>query len=259
MSPTVFSASEQKKEKKVSQLREKLKEEQVAAQKSPIIHEEPPEENTSHVIKQVKKKTRVPNDYSQVLREDRSYKGIFSSFITQPNNVHFETQHENEKILMLLRQHPIVNVRWFFLTILLIIAPFILLSIFPFLDFLPTQFDFFAWIGWYLLVFVFAIEGFLSWYYNIYIITDERIVDVDFYSLLYRSVSEAKLDKIEDVTSTMAGLSGAMFNFGTITIQTAAEKREFEFVNVPNPAKITKFINEMILEEEREKIEGRVS
>jgi hypothetical protein len=84
-------------------------------------------------------------------------------------------------------------------------------------------------------------------------------VDVDFYSLLYRSVSEAKLEKIEDVTSTMAGLGGAMFNYGTISVQTAAEKREFEFVNVPQPTKVTKFLNEMVLEEEREKLEGRVS
>ncbi len=103
------------------------------------------------------------------------------------------------------------------------------------------------------------IESILSWYYNLYIITDERLIDVDFYSLIYKSVSEAKLDKIEDVTATTAGVFGAMFDFGTISVQTAAEKREFELGSVPHPAKVTKFLNELILEEERERNEGRVS
>lgn len=91
-----------------------------------------------------------------------------------------------------------------------------------------------------------------------YIITDERIIDVDFYSMIYKSVSEAKLEKVEDVTATTAGFLGAFLNYGNISIQTAAEKREFEFLKVPQPAKVTKFLNELLLEEEREKMEGRV-
>ena len=109
-----------------------------------------------------------------------------------------------------------------------------------------------------MLISAYVIENFLYWYYNIYIITDERIIDIDFYSLIYRSVSEAKIDKIEDVTATTAGLFAGVFNYGNITIQTAAEKREFDFNKVPQPAKVTKFLNELILEEEREKNEGRV-
>lgn len=246
MSPTVFSASERKKAHKIEELKKEVK--KVVAEK------EKPQEK---VVK--KKAPRTPEEYSQVLRDSSASNGIFSAFMTQPSQVYFETQQEDEHILMLIRQHPIVNLKWIVTSLLLILLPSVVLSIFPFLDFLPTQFDFFAIIGWYLFVFVFAIEGFLSWYYNIYIITDERIIDVDFYSLLYRSVSEAKIEKIEDVTSTMTGLTGTLFNFGTISIQTAAEKREFEFVHVPQPTQITKFLNELILEEEREKIEGRVS
>lgn len=243
MSPTVFSAGERKKAQKISQLKETLSK----------------ESKTEEVVMEKAHTHRTPNEYSQVLREDKTYNGLFSAFMTQPQDVEFETQQENEKILMLLRQHPIVNIKWILITIALVILPSLILSIFPFLEFLPADFHIFAVVGWYLFVFVFAVEGFLSWYYNIYIITDERIVDVDFYSLLYRSVSEAKIDKIEDVTSTMAGIGGTLFNYGTINIQTAAEKREFEFVNVPHPTKVTKFLNELVLEEEREKIEGRVS
>jgi uncharacterized membrane protein YdbT with pleckstrin-like domain len=111
---------------------------------------------------------------------------------------------------------------------------------------------------WYLFVTAFIFENFLSWYYNVYIITDERIVDVDFHSLLYKEVSQAKIDNIQDVTFVMGGLSRALFNFGDVFIQTAGEKREFDFDDIPHPDRVTKVLNELILEEEREKHEGRV-
>lgn len=269
MSPTIFDAGAQKRQKKTAALQHQLAEIQAEEKKRPAPtlpkRDEPPAAEIRQMAHQEPvesaphKHVRGPKDYSEVLRTSGQSGGVFSAYCTLPSNVHFETQHQDEKILMLLRQHPIVNLKWILTTILLIIGPLFVLSIFPFLGFLPAKFAAFASIGWYLFVFTFAIQGFLGWYYNIYIITDERIVDVDFYSLIYRSVSEAKLEKIEDVTSTMAGLGGTIFDYGTITIQTAAEKREFEFVDVPHPARITKFLNELIIEEEREKIEGRVS
>lgn len=254
MSPTVFDAGAKKKQRREAELQKQLHELQAERKASTTLPER--EEN---VIQEPLRAERHPEDYSEVLKGNGRVNGLFSAFMTQPENVHFETQHKSEKVLMLLRQHPIVNVKWIFIAILLIVGPSFLLSLYPFLQFLPAQFSFFASIGWILFIVVYIIESFLSWYYNIYIITDERIIDIDFYSLLYRSVAEAKLEKIEDVTATMAGMGGAVFDYGTITIQTAAEKREFEFVKVPHPARVTKFLNELIIEEEREKIEGRVS
>jgi hypothetical protein len=105
----------------------------------------------------------------------------------------------------------------------------------------------------------FAIESFIKWFYNVYIITDERIIDIDFHSLLFKDISSAKIDNIEDSTASTGGFWGSLFDYGTITIQTAAEKREFEFGSVPHPNKVAKLINELLLEEEREKLEGRVS
>ncbi|MCD8484894.1 PH domain-containing protein [Candidatus Woesebacteria bacterium] len=201
---------------------------------------------------------RRPEEYSSVLRGERPSNGIFAAFMPQPHGVGFESQHEHEEILLVLRQHPVVNVVWVTITIILMLAPFLLFPMIPLQVILPGVYMFFLMVAWYLFVTAYVIESFLGWYFNIYIITDERIIDIDFYSLIYKSVSEAKIEKIEDVTSTTAGFFGAFFNYGNIAIQTAAEKREFEFARVPQPAKITKFLNELMIEEEREKIEGRV-
>jgi len=90
-------------------------------------------------------------------------------------------------------------------------------------------------------------------------VTDERVVDVDFKSLVYKNISEAKIDKIEDVTYRQGGLIQSFFDFGTVAIQTAAEKREFEFELVSQPSRLAKILNRLIVQEEQEKIEGRVN
>ena len=60
------------------------------------------------------------------------------------------------------------------------------------------------------------------------------------------------------MTVTQGGVVRALFNFGTVYIQTAGEKREFDFEDVPRPQLVAKFLNEMLLAEDRERMEGRV-
>jgi uncharacterized membrane protein YdbT with pleckstrin-like domain len=110
---------------------------------------------------------------------------------------------------------------------------------------------------WYLMVLGFSIEAFLSWFFNAYIITDERVIDIDFLSLIYKNISSAKLDNIEDIIATSGGALRAIFDFGTVTIQTAGAEVEFDFEAVPFPSRVTALLNELLIEEEREKIEGR--
>ena len=264
MSPTIFNASKVQQESRQHELEEELKriQEEIDSEKkknsSPSASSKKTSEDEGENENLPFPKTRDPKEYSELMRHEHPTRNPFSDFLIRPPGAEFINQQSQEKILLVLRQHPVVNVGWMLLAILLILAPFLIFPVFSLFDFLPGRFQFFVMIGWYLFVSAFVIEQFLYWYYNIFIITDERIVDIDFVSLMYRNVSEAKIDKIEDVTATTAGLFGGVFNYGNVTIQTAAEKREFEFSRVPEPNKVTKFLNELMLEEEREKLEGRV-
>ena len=38
----------------------------------------------------------------------------FSSFLSYPENVHFDTQEEKEQIILLLRKHWVTNIPWIF-------------------------------------------------------------------------------------------------------------------------------------------------
>lgn len=181
-----------------------------------------------------------------------------SSFCYHPDRVSFETQDEEEKIVLLLRRHIITNVPWLLGAILMVLTPIIILPLFPILSFLPTNYQLIAILGWYLVTTAFILENFLSWFFNVNLITDERIIDIDFHNLIYKEVSDAKIDKIQDTTYNMGGVVRTMFNYGNVFIQTAAEVPTFEFLAVPQPDKVVKILKDIMIEEEQEKIEGRV-
>jgi membrane protein YdbS with pleckstrin-like domain len=180
-----------------------------------------------------------------------------AAFATKPAGVRFETQTDEEEIMLLLRKHWITNIPWLILGILLILAPLVL-KWFPLLDFLPTRFQLVAVIIWYLLTIFIIFEKFLTWYFNVNIITDERIIDIDFNNLIYKEISDAKIDRIQDVTYKMGGAIRTLFHYGDVYIQTAGSEPNFEFLAVPKPEQVAKILNELREEEEREFLEGRV-
>jgi hypothetical protein len=86
----------------------------------------------------------------------------------------------------------------------------------------------------------------LSWYFNVHFVTNQRIIDVDFFNLIDKRVSDAEISKIQDVSYSTNGVLGTMLNFGNVFIQTAAEVSEFKFELVPNPEKVTKIIDDLM-------------
>jgi len=182
---------------------------------------------------------------------------FFSAFVPKPRNLRFETQEKKEKIVLLLRRHPITNFPWLLLTGLLIVFP---LFIRPFisLDFIPGSYQLILFLCWYLLTFAFAFEKFLTWFFSVNIITDERIIDVNFPTLLYRDITETKIDKVQDVNSKTGGYIRSLFNFGDVLIQTAGTIPEICFEAVPDPERVLRVINQLFYEEEQEKLEGRI-
>lgn len=205
------------------------------------------------------KKQRQVEDYSEVMKHETSSNNPLKSYIPKPSKISFEIQDRDEKIILVLRQHPITQVKSIFVLLFSFLFVPWLLRVDGLMAFLPDQFR--LAFNFFLLVLFLGMtfRCFLLWFFNVYIITDERIIDVDFLSMIYKNISTAKIENIEDVTKQTSGIMASLFDHGTILIQTAATKNEFEFEHVPHPAKVVKLLNELVIEEEREKIEGRVN
>ncbi len=220
------------------------------------VHE--PAAGENQLARNAHRPNRNVEDYSEVMRYEEPSFNPFDSFAPKPLQVFFDSQEKAERVLLMLRKHPITQVKWFLIALAMTFVPF-LFSLVGLLEFLPERFQIAGLVLWYLIVTGFVLESLLTWFFNVYIITDERIIDVDFLSLIYKNISAAKIDNIEDVTAETGGAIRSVFNFGTVKIQTAGTNAELEFEDVPQPSKVTRFLNELMLEEEREKVEGRVN
>jgi len=174
-----------------------------------------------------------------------------------PERINFETKEKEEKVVLLLRRHIVTNVRWILAALIMAVAP-LFITLFLSFDFVPPGFRFIGILAWYLVIFAYTLENFLNWFFNVYIVTDERIIDIDLLNLIYKEVSDANIDKIQDVTYKMGGVVRTMFNYGDVLVQTASEVPNFEFLAVPAPDKIAKILQDLRIEERQEEIEGRV-
>lgn len=191
-------------------------------------------------VKKSGKKAFIPSD------EPSTHMHPLTAFAVNPPGLRFETQEAEEVVILFLRQHFIVNVPWILITILLLIAPTVvfpkLFSVLSLNFSLPAGYFMVGTMFWYLATFGFALASFIGWFFNIYIVTNERVVDIDFFYLLYKKFSEAELVKIQDINYTSGGLLAAIFNFGNVTIETAGEAPKLIFELIPFPEKVVETI-----------------
>jgi len=176
----------------------------------------------------------------------KSKGGTLSAMQVSPKSFHFGTQNKGETVFLLTRAAAITNFGWIVATLLLSIFPFIAGSLitgallFFRIDvtdiitrplFVPVSlFIYFILVGTY------AFSAFTKWYFNIYIVTSERILDYDYVPFGKYKISEASLKNIEDVTQRQIGVFPNIFNYGDIIIQTAGERTQFHFDKTPNPS-----------------------
>lgn len=183
-------------------------------------------------------------------------KNPLATFATKPVGITFESQEEGEEVLLLLRPHIVTLVPAILVTIFLILVPIILsgfLAAFNLeITFLTGGQSFLLSVFWYLVVFSYAFYRFLFWYFDIYILTDERIVDFDFRGILSKEIAFATLNHIEDISPKMRGFFGTLFDFGDVFVQTAGTTGEFHFRRVPNPDLVAQKILEQVRGEEEE-------
>ncbi len=165
---------------------------------------------------------------------------FFPAFFDSPQKIKFESQEANETIELFLRRHFITNIPWILISILGFILPLVLVQLEQTFNLnIISQVPFDLLLGgliiYYLLILAYIIENFLYWYYNIYIVTNLHLVDIELTSILARSVKEVELNDIQDVTSKINGVIRSFFNYGDVLIKTAAQMEVVSFNAIPRP------------------------
>ncbi len=170
-------------------------------------------------------------------------------------NFHFEGQHSQEHIVKIVRRHWFNILQQYFFIFLGVI----ILGAFPLLfseiNSTPVTLSFgfsnspyivpFFQSLFALLIWVIAFIIWIDYYFDVWIITNERIVNIEQRGLFIRQVSELKFSNIQDVTTEVQGLIPTLLNFGNVYVQTAGTKTRFNFRKVPNPYKLKALIMNM--------------
>lgn len=165
---------------------------------------------------------------------------------------HLIKQKSYEKTVYLLRRHSIVFLKDILLFIVLAIVPYgfylLAVNVYPDLLSRPIIYPVLVLSAsiYYLSIWLFLFGNFLDYYLDLWIVTNERIMNIEQHGLFGRTVSELDLWKIQDVTSDVKGVIPTFFNYGDVFIQTAGEKERFIFEQVHRPDEIRKRITELI-------------
>jgi len=106
---------------------------------------------------------------------------------------------------------------------------------------------------YYLFIWLLLFFNFIDYYLDVWIVTSERIINIEQNGFFSRTISEQRIRNVQDITSEVKGVFQTVFNFGYLYIQTAAEKERFVFKDVPDPNGLRDLIIKLV--EDHKKIE----
>lgn len=198
-----------------------------------------------------KEPAAAPANHSKPLTSPNSKMGLFTTFCLHPTGVTFEHQEQGETVLLFLRRHFITTLRWVVLTIILLLLP-IFLPVFAALlqtDFQMSDYWIIGLGFYYLVVIGYAILQLTTWFYNVGIVTNFRVVDIDLHGITNRNVATTSIHDIVEVEYTQAGFLQSFFDYGNVHMQTEGLKPNFEYLSVPKPAKVSDVISDLIRQE----------
>ncbi len=157
---------------------------------------------------------------------------------------HLIKQKSYEKIEFFLRRHPITFVPILFLFIILILVPvviyFLINNLFPQLLTGEIAYPILVLFAslYCLSIYLFFYAQFIDFYLDLWIVTNDRIVDIEQHGLFSRTTSELDLYRIQDVTVNVNGFFPTIFKFGNVTVKTASSNSDIIFKNIPNPNQV---------------------
>jgi uncharacterized membrane protein YdbT with pleckstrin-like domain len=159
-----------------------------------------------------------------------------------------------------LRRHPITFLPQILLLLALAAVPVVLYYFFlkNFSGLLTGQITYPALlilaVIYYLSIWLFFYTNFVDYYLDMWIITNDRLIDIRQEALFSRTIAELDLYKIQDITSEVKGIIPTIFNYGKIYIQTAGEQERFALINVPDPHNLRKKIADLSEEDRKHHI-----
>lgn len=166
-------------------------------------------------------------------------------------DIQFPGKDDNEKVHLIIRRHWIVYITHGLTSIVLLLLPIILFVVivnyfqitfgFPLNHILVLGISIF-----YLYLSTQFIISFMNYYFDIWLITNKRIIALEQKSLFNRIISELALKNVQDITIEKNGILPTMLDFGTLFVQSAGRRTRFTFETVPHIYEVKEELNDLV-------------
>lgn len=97
-------------------------------------------------------------------------------------------------------------------------------------------------LGFFMTIFAIIITAVAAYIYNhnVLLITSEKVAQQLYLSLFNKKISQISIADVQDTTVRQDGILSHIFNYGTVTIETAGEQENYKFTFAPNPYEVSK-------------------
>lgn len=169
--------------------------------------------------------------------------------MSNPVPQQFPGQRNEEHVMLMLRRHWFSFVPAICQVVALNLLPIGVLIFFLYgLGWVPPTDGLWYVVGvlitglYYMVAWLTFYHAFVDYHLDVWVLTDERIVNIEQQGLFDRTISELNIAKVQDVTSEVHGKIQTLFDYGNVYIQTAAEQQRFAFLQVPHPEEVARLV-----------------
>lgn len=127
----------------------------------------------------------------------------------------FADQFDDEDVLFVFRKHPIVMRKGLILMMICI-----LLGTVPALIKPEMSYFYGGLAASFVLSILLFLPFWISWFYSVFIVTNQRLIQITQKGLFNKSVVDLSLNQIQSLNYEIKGLQATMLGFGTIMVQT---------------------------------------
>ena len=163
---------------------------------------------------------------------------------------YFDDQFDDEEVLFVFHKHPIVMRRGLIIGMVAWLIGPVYTLILTYTQ--PTHPPSLVFFGLSLIVsivlgLIVFTPSWIGWHFSIFIITDQRFIQITQKGLFHRAVADLTLAQIQSVNYEVSGLQETLLGFGTIKMQTYVG--DLVIHDVHHPARIQKKILGILREE----------
>jgi uncharacterized membrane protein YdbT with pleckstrin-like domain len=147
------------------------------------------------------------------------------------NHKYFADQFDDEEVLYVFHKHMVVMRKGLVFGLLGPLVGVIPAAVKPDLG---LGFFFGGLLAGFVLGFLIFLPSWIGWHFSIFILTDQRFIQITQKGLFHRAVADLGLAQIQSVNYEISGLQETLLGFGTIKMQTYVGDLVIHDVHHPN-------------------------